>query len=83
MRPSRAQLTKASASTSTTITEMTTQTQSQTIKGFTKVYSKKTDSQGIFKLQINLEKGEYTLKCNYGGDIEYGASSKTINLKVV
>lgn len=80
MYPSRARLTKASAQT--TSTESTTTTETKDIKGYTKVYTMKTDKDGVFKLQINLLRGDYTLKCNFGGDIEYGASSKNVSLKV-
>jgi hypothetical protein len=59
-----------------------TTTTTSTDKGFTNAYSKKTDSNGDFSLKINLSKGEYTLKFNFGGDIENAASSKEAKLIV-
>ncbi len=59
-----------------------TTTTTSTDKGFTKAYSKKTDGNGDFSLKINLAKGEYTLKFNFGGDIENAASSKEAKLIV-
>lgn len=52
------------------------------VPGWTKCYTKKTDENGIFKLKINLEKGEYTVNFHFGGDIEYSASSTSIKLIV-
>lgn len=59
-----------------------TTTTTSTDKGFTNAYSKKTDGNGDFSLKINLSKGEYTLKFNFGGDIENAASSKEAKLIV-
>ena len=47
-----------------------------------KTYTAKTDVDGNFKLKVNLNPGDYAVKFNFGGDIEYGASSKEITLKI-
>lgn len=76
-------MTKKTTKTKTITTkEPKTVTVTNTDKGFTKAYSMKTDSNGVFKLRINLNKGEYTLKFNFGGDIENAASSKEAKLIV-
>lgn len=53
-----------------------------TIPAFDKVYNRKTNANGVISLKINLDKGKYNVTFNYGGSIEYGASSKTITLTV-
>lgn len=67
----------------TTVTKKTPVTTTTTEKGWTKTYSMKTDANGVFKLKISSGKGEYTVKYQFGGDIEYGGSSKTVKLKVI
>ena len=53
-----------------------------TIPAFDKVYTQKTNNEGVLSLKINLDKGVYTVTFNYGGSIEYGACSRTITLTV-
>lgn len=97
MSPPRKKLTKVTSSTpttkqeaynlkngkvGTTTTVKSNQTTTEKVAGFTTIYNSKTDSNGVFKLQINFKKGEYEIRCNFGGDIEYGRSSKTVKLIV-
>lgn len=66
----------------TSSTTTTTSTTTNKVIGFKKAYNKKTDENGEFKLQINLESQEYKLQCSYGGDTEYDSCSSTVNLVV-
>lgn len=67
-----------------TTTKKTTKpvTTTTTEKAITKTYTAKTDAEGKFKIKVNLNPGDYAVKFNFGGDIEYGASSKEITLKI-
>ncbi len=67
-----------------TTTKSNTQTKpvTTTIPAFNKTYNRTTNSNGEISLKIYLPKGDYTVTFRYGGSIEYGASSRKINLKV-
>ena len=65
--------------TKKTTTPVTTTT---TEKAVSKTYTAKTDADGKFKLKVNLNPGDYVVNFNFGGDIEYGAVSKEITLKI-
>ncbi|MCC7553966.1 MAG: phage tail protein [Methanobacteriaceae archaeon] len=52
------------------------------IPGYKKTYTRITDADGAFNLQINLRSAEYKLQLDYGGDIEHGSASSIINLNV-
>ena len=48
-----------------------------------KLYSIKTDSNGVSKLKINLNEGTYKLSIFFDGDDNYTSLSKTFNIKVL
>ena len=70
------------ANKTTTKTTTTTKPVTTKIPAMNKSYSKKTNNNGEISLKINLAKGDYKVTFSYGGSIQYGASSRTINLKV-
>ena len=49
---------------------------------FMKTYTRKSNSNGKFSIPINLEKGDYLVTVNYGGDLEHAPSSKNVILHV-
>lgn len=72
-----------STTTSTTAAATTTTTTQSTVAGYTKIYNRKTNANGEFSVQINLPVFDnYELRCNFGGDIEYGRSSRNVKLVV-
>ncbi|MBQ6628064.1 MAG: hypothetical protein IJH65_04530 [Methanobrevibacter sp.] len=68
--------------TVTTKSNTKTKPVTTTIPAFNKTYNRTTNSNGEISLKLKLPKGDYTVTFRYGGSIEYGASSRKINLKV-
>ena len=80
MRPSRFSLTPA---TENQAVQNVSKTSTTEIPGYKNAYTRETDINGVFSLQINLDPFEYKLQLSYGGDILNAPTTSTVNLIVL